>query len=348
MRPVGVADLQAIGVLDDLCRLAAEVDIDAIVRHLLGDPLAEVGVEAAQQALAAIRERRAYAEAVQDRGELERDVAAAHDQRALGQALEMECFVRRDGVLAPFDRRYHRPGAGGDQDVLRAGAPPAHFYGVRIDEGGASAYDSNADGAQQSLVDGVESRYLLVLVGEQRPPVELRPRCRPAVGLGDLEFLAPVGRVGEELLRDAADVDAGAAEKARFGDGDCRAIARRDAARAYAARAAAYREEIEIEAYFRFLRLSSTSSRSMVMRWCSGLSASQRSAFFTRVSISAFGMPSTPANIVASSPSFAACAALRTSASLRSIALRSRFVTIFTVLSSDMGLCLVTRPFAIL
>src|SRR5438105_2906923 len=46
-------------------------------------------------------------------------------------------------------------------------------------------------------------------------------------------------------------------------------------------------------------------------------------------------MPSTPVSIVASSLSFSACAALRTSASLPSIALRSRLVTILTVLSSS-------------
>jgi hypothetical protein len=56
--------------------------------------------------------------------------------------------------------------------------------------------------------------------------------------------------VGEELLRDAADVDAGAAEQARLGDGDARAVVRGEAARAYAAGAAAYGEKIVIETNF--------------------------------------------------------------------------------------------------
>jgi len=62
-----------------------------------------------------------------------------------------------------------------------------------------------------------------------------------------VEVLAPVRGVGEKLLRDAADVDAGAAEAALFGDRDARAVGSADAAGAYAARAAAYREKIVIE-----------------------------------------------------------------------------------------------------
>jgi hypothetical protein len=60
--------------------------------------------------------------------------------------------------------------------------------------------------------------------------------------LRDLELLAPMGGVGEELLGNAADVDASAAEEIRLGDGDSRAVGGRNAAGANAARAAAYRE----------------------------------------------------------------------------------------------------------
>ena len=79
VRAVAVAHLEAVGVLDDVRRLAAEVDLQALVRHLLGDALAEIGVEAAQQALAAVGKRGLDAEPVEDGSELERDVAAADD-----------------------------------------------------------------------------------------------------------------------------------------------------------------------------------------------------------------------------------------------------------------------------
>jgi hypothetical protein len=80
---------------------------------------AEIGVEAAQQARAAVRERRLDTEPVEDRRELDRDVAAAHEQRALRQPLQEKRFVRRDRVLASRDRRHLRPGAGRDENVLR-------------------------------------------------------------------------------------------------------------------------------------------------------------------------------------------------------------------------------------
>src|SRR5581483_816330 len=54
VRPVGIADLETVGVLDDLRRLAAEVDLEPFVRQLLGNALAEIGVEAAQQAPAPV------------------------------------------------------------------------------------------------------------------------------------------------------------------------------------------------------------------------------------------------------------------------------------------------------
>jgi hypothetical protein len=53
--------------------------------------------------------------------------------------------------------------------------------------------------------------------------------------------------VGEQLLRDAADVDTGAAEAAGFGDRDARAEVGGETAGAYAPGTAAYREKIEIE-----------------------------------------------------------------------------------------------------
>jgi hypothetical protein len=111
--------------------------------------------------------------------------------------------------------------------------------------------DLDAGVDQHALVDAVQPRDLAVLVPEQRRPVEARlggrRTERPAVGARNLEILAEMRGVGEELLRDAADVDAGAAEAAGLGDRDLRAVAGGNAACAYAAGAASYREEVVIE-----------------------------------------------------------------------------------------------------
>jgi hypothetical protein len=100
---------------------------------------------------------------------------------------------------------------------------------------------------QHAFVHAVQARDLAVLVLEQRRPVEARFPYGPAIAARDLEILAEMRGVGEQLLGDAADIDAGAAEAAVFGDRDFRAVACADAARADAARAAAYREEVVIE-----------------------------------------------------------------------------------------------------
>ena len=62
-----------------------------------------------------------------------------------------------------------------------------------------------------------------------------------------VEILVEVGRVAEQLLRDAADVHAGAAEALVLRDRDARAERSRHAARAHAARAGADREEVVVE-----------------------------------------------------------------------------------------------------
>jgi hypothetical protein len=104
----------------------------------------------------------------------------------------------------------------------------------------------HAGAGQSALVDAVEAGNFLVLVGEQRLPVEARFADDPAVAGGDVEILAPVRGVGEELLRDAADVDAGAAEAIGLGNRDARAVARGNAAGANAARAASDGEEVVV------------------------------------------------------------------------------------------------------
>ena len=57
----------------------------------------DVVVEAAQDGVAAVDLGDLAAETVEDAGELRRDIAAADDDHALGQALDVENLVRGDG-----------------------------------------------------------------------------------------------------------------------------------------------------------------------------------------------------------------------------------------------------------
>ena len=207
--------------------------------------MAHFVVEAAQDLLAAIELRHLGAEAVEDRRELARDVAAADDDEATREALEVEDFVRADRAFATAHVGWHRPAAGGDDDALGRVAHAADLDLMRADDARASAQDRDPGADEQLAVDAVQARDLLGAVGLQRRPVEGRPGNAPAEAVRFLEALGVVGGEAVELLRDAAEVDAGAAERGVFGDGDTRAAHGGHARGADAAAARADDEEIE-------------------------------------------------------------------------------------------------------
>ena len=199
--------------------------------------------------LAAIDQRHLGAEAVEDAGELHRDVAAALDQDALGQFLQVERLVRRDDVLEAGDLGAEmRRGAGGDQDRLGAhrlaGREQAH--GVRVLEHGAALHDRDLGALQIGRVGRLEPGDLAVLVGDQRRPVERRLGQRPAVAGGVLELVGKARRIDQELLRHAAADHAGAADPVFLGHHDARAVAGRDPRGAHAARACTDDEQIDV------------------------------------------------------------------------------------------------------
>ena len=138
----------------------------AFPRHFDRQPLAQFVVEAAQQLRTAIDQRRLHAQAVEDRGELDRDIAAAHHDHRLGQAFKVERLVRSDRKVAARDVGHLGPGAGGDQDVLRAPDPAGRLDLVRAAHHCALAENRYAGVHQQPLVNPVQARDFAVLVLE--------------------------------------------------------------------------------------------------------------------------------------------------------------------------------------
>jgi hypothetical protein len=126
-----------------------------------------------------------------------------------------------------------------------------YFYFMGTQDNGMSPHDLHPRLRQHLLVDAVQARDLAVLVGEQRRPVEARLTDGPAEALGDLEVLAEMRGVGEQLLGDAADVDAGTAEAAVLGDRYLGAVGGRDTTGTDSAGAPADREEIKVEIQLR-------------------------------------------------------------------------------------------------
>ena len=65
----------------DLRDIGLGADLDALLLHLGGEMVADIVIEAAQDLLAAIDQNRLDAEAREDAGELDGDIAAADDAR---------------------------------------------------------------------------------------------------------------------------------------------------------------------------------------------------------------------------------------------------------------------------
>lgn len=209
--------------------------------------LADAAVEAAQEQVATVEQGGLGAEPVEDRGELDGDVAAADHQHAARQALEEERFVGGDRVFLAGNVRHLRPATGGDENVLGAETLAVHLDVVRIEQTGVTFEQGHPAVHQQVAVDPVEPLDLAVLVADQGRPVELRLAGAPTIGPGLLEVLAEMRAIDQQLLRHAADVDAGATQVATLRHRDTGTEAGGEAGGAYAPGAGADDEQIEIE-----------------------------------------------------------------------------------------------------
>ena len=125
-------------------------------------------------------------------------------------------------------------------------------------------------------VGGLQPVDLVVLVGDQRRPVELRLGHRPAVAGCVLEFLGEARRIDQELLRHAAADHAGAADAILLGDHHARAVAGRNARGADAARSRADDKQIDL---FRHCLCPVQRARATLRNRCDPSSSSRR-AFF--------------------------------------------------------------------
>ena len=205
-------------------KIVVAEDADALLLHGLVQHAPQIHVEALQDLLAAIDQRRLDAEAVEDVGELDRDVAAAGNHDRLRQFGQIERLVGEDAMLVAGQRRMRiGPAAGGDQDLLGGDGAVLAPRCARYAASTSTAREWNVSPPAFStpmLVEAFQPRDLAVLVGDQRRPVEARLRHGPAIAGGILEMLGKLRGVDEELLRHAAADDAGAAEAVFLGDGD--------------------------------------------------------------------------------------------------------------------------------
>src|SRR5699024_1291411 len=81
-------------------------------------------IEATQKQIATVKQRGLRTQAMEDGGELHRDIATTDHQHTLRQLFEVERLVGSNGMLGAGNVRLLRPASGGDQDMPGAIALP--------------------------------------------------------------------------------------------------------------------------------------------------------------------------------------------------------------------------------
>ena len=113
-------------------------DIDRQVVGALDQQVHQIGVEPAQQALPALKHGDFGRGADGEVGELHRDVAAADQNDAARQNVEVEEIFARRHQFGPFDRQRGRFRSGGDHEVIRLQQFVPHRQGITADEPGGA------------------------------------------------------------------------------------------------------------------------------------------------------------------------------------------------------------------
>ena len=228
---------------------AAGENGDALFLHLGTHMGADVLVEAAQDVVAAIDHGDVGAEARENAGEFQRDIAAALDHDALRQFRQMEGLIRGNHVLdAGNGRAVIGRAPGGDHDVFcRDGFAIGEAKRVGILDHRAGLDHARAGLLDICGVDALEPGDLLVLVGNQRRPVERDLWDGPAEARGVLDLVVDMRSDHEQLFRHAAADHAGAAHPVLFGDHHPRAMTGGDPGGAHATRPSSDHEQIDVE-----------------------------------------------------------------------------------------------------
>ncbi len=200
--------------------LRGQLDPDAQRPGLRDQQVHQVRIERLQGPIAAVEDGDLRPGPRGDVGELEGDVAAAHEHQPRRQRVQLEELLARRQQLGPGERQGPRHGAGGDQHALAGEALLADREGRRSDEAGA-AVEHLHPGPRPGLLGPRGHRIgRRAIEAHERRPVDREP-----VGAHALAGHAGGGmdgfrRAHEHLLGVAAPLRAGAYEGARVDDRD--------------------------------------------------------------------------------------------------------------------------------
>ena len=149
----------------------------------------------------------------------------------------------RPGIFGP---RCGQPPVAIRMVSARTRAPLARAHGVGVFQHRAAAHQIDLEALQRRDIGRFQPVDFAILVGDQRRPTEGRLRNMPAETGGVLEFVRKPRGVDQKLFRHAAADHAGAADAEFLRHHHARAVTRRDARGAHAARARSNDKEIDV------------------------------------------------------------------------------------------------------
>ena len=240
----------------DARHLGAEAERKALLLENALALLGDLAVHAGQDAVEELDDRHLGAEPPPDRADLQPDDAGADDEQPLRHALQLQRAGRGDDpLLVDLDAgERRRIGAGGDDDRLRLERLLAAVLRRDLD----LARRGDAAGAVEGSIlfflnrKATPSTFDFTVASlwrHHRRQIELR-RADLHAELGEAvaRLLEHLGGVEQRLRRDAADVEAGAAEGgALLDDGDLQPELRGADGADIAARAGADDDEIVLD-----------------------------------------------------------------------------------------------------
>src|SRR5690606_23141294 len=191
-----------------------------LLRHLPGQVEAQILIEPAQEERSAIDLGGLGPQAGENAGKFDSNVAATHDQEAFRLLFQEEDIVGDDPELLPLVIGAAGDAACSDQYVLSAHPLPADLDGVRASQPSPALDNLHAGIGEQAFIDAIKTGNLGVLVLDQRLPVEMALSKAPAIAGRMFEFLSEGTGIDHQLLRHAADVDAGSPQMALFSHRD--------------------------------------------------------------------------------------------------------------------------------
>ena len=250
--PIRQLQQAPLAVGDDPRRRDVRIEADTLGQQRFRRSLPNVHIEAPQRQRLAIDQIDLCTECREDAGELHRDIAAAKDRDALGHGGQVEGVVGNDALIGARNVQPRGVAAGGDDDALGRHALAADIQGMWIDEHRSSIEDGCAGVVQQAAIDAVQPGDLPVLGGKQLGPVVRALLDGPAEAGGVIGKTAILAGLHQQLLRHAADIDAGAAPETLLRDRHAGAVAGGNAGTANTGRAAADDEEIVVHEVLTF------------------------------------------------------------------------------------------------